>query len=108
MVISGLDDARRHQADRQTNNQRARAIRIGGSYGVYLDTVLWKDILVGDILVLKSEEELPADLVPLACSGAGGQCYVSTANLDGETNLKIKSCANLAQNYFCSEEPGWD
>lgn len=104
MVISGLDDARRHQADRQTNNQRARAIRIGGSYGVFLDTVLWKDILVGDILVLKSEEELPADLVPLACSGVAGQCYVSTANLDGETNLKIKSCVGLAQSYLCSEE----
>lgn len=37
MVISGLDDARRHQSDRQTNNQHARAIRIGGSYGVFLD-----------------------------------------------------------------------
>ena len=24
------------------------------------------------------EEELPADLVPLACSGVAGQCYVST------------------------------
>lgn len=38
MVISGLDDARRHQSDRQTNNQHARAIRIGGSYGVFLDS----------------------------------------------------------------------
>lgn len=37
MLISGLDDARRHQTDRQTNNQHARAIRIGGSYGVFLD-----------------------------------------------------------------------
>jgi len=42
MVISGLDDARRHQADRQTNNQRARAIRIGGSYGVFLDPWPWR------------------------------------------------------------------
>ena len=67
--------------------------------------MIHKDILVGDILVLKShladfgftnclgnlgylgspmdhpywgEEELPADLVPLACSGVAGQCYVST------------------------------
>ncbi|CAK9018579.1 unnamed protein product [Durusdinium trenchii] len=104
MVISGLDDARRHQSDRQMNNQRARAIRIGGSYGVYLDTVLWKDILVGDILVLKSEEELPADLIPLACAGQNGQCYVSTANLDGETNLKIKNCLNLAQACLCSDD----
>eukprot|EP00913_Durusdinium_trenchii_P012739 g11962.t1 len=62
------------------------------------------DILVGDILVLKSEEELPADLIPLACAGQNGQCYVSTANLDGETNLKIKNCLNLAQACLCSDD----
>ncbi|CAJ1330827.1 unnamed protein product, partial [Effrenium voratum] len=101
MVISGLDDLKRHKADLQTNNQRARAIHMGGNHKVFLDTMLWKDIAVGDVLVLKSEEEIPADLMPLACSGTGGQCYVSTANLDGETNLKIKAAASAAQAYLC-------
>ncbi|CAE7251714.1 putative phospholipid-transporting ATPase DRS2 [Symbiodinium microadriaticum] len=101
MIISGLDDLRRHQSDRQINSQQARVIRLGGKYGVYLDTFLWKNIHVGDVIVLKSDEELPADIVPLACSGSDGQCYVSTANLDGETNLKIKACATEAQAFLC-------
>ena len=54
MVISGLDDLRRHQSDRQINSQQARVIRLGGKYRVYLDTVLWKNIHVGDVIVLKS------------------------------------------------------
>lgn len=32
----------------------------------------------------------PADLVPLASSSQAGGCYVDTANLDGESNLKLK------------------
>ena len=28
--------------------------------------------------VYAGDEELPADIVPLACSGSDGQCYVST------------------------------
>ena len=32
-----------------------------------------------DSLEIQGDEELPADIVPLACSGSQGQCYVSTA-----------------------------
>ena len=37
-------------------------------------------------------EEVPADLVLLSTPDADNLCYVETANLDGETNLKIKYC----------------
>ena len=33
---------------------------------------------------------IPADIVMLASSTEGGLVYVSTANLDGETNLKLR------------------
>jgi len=60
----------------------------------------WEQVAVGDILVVRDGEEFPADLVPLYCSGDEGTCYVSTANLDGETNLKLKSAPAATQKIL--------
>ena len=50
----------------------------------------WSNVAVGDIVRVESEEPFPADLILLASSEPEGLCYIETANLDGETNLKIK------------------
>ncbi len=49
------------------------------------------DIRVGDVLQIFEGQELPADILVLKTSdaGSGGRnCYVQTANLDGESDLK--------------------
>ena len=43
-------------------------------------------------LQVMADEEVPADLVVLSTPDPDNLCYVETANLDGETNLKIKYC----------------
>ncbi|WPG97365.1 phospholipid-transporting atpase dnf1 [Acrodontium crateriforme] len=51
----------------------------------------WKNVQVGDFVRLYNGEEIPADIVVLSTSDPDGACYVETKNLDGETNLKVRS-----------------
>jgi len=53
--------------------------------------VPWKDIRVGDIILLTTDENVPADIVILSTSEEENECYVETKNLDGETTLKRRT-----------------
>lgn len=50
----------------------------------------WREVKVGDVVLIKNRELIPADMVLIASSEATGLAFVMTANLDGETNLKAK------------------
>jgi len=80
-----VEDYRRKQADSALNNSKARVLR-----GSNFEETSWINVAVGDIVRVESEEPFPADMVLLASSEPEGLCYIETANLDGETNLKIK------------------
>ena len=55
-----------------------------------------KHIAVGDIVCVRAGGEFPCDLVLLTSSEREGQCHIQTANLDGETNLKVREgCVTL-------------
>ena len=45
---------------------------------------------MGDIIKVTNEKPFPADLVLLSSSEPDGMCFIETANLDGETNLKSR------------------
>lgn len=49
---------------------------------------------MGDIVRVKQEEGFPCDLVLLSSSDVEGKCFITTANLDGETNYKVCSTRN--------------
>ncbi|CCG80792.2 putative Phospholipid-transporting ATPase, partial [Taphrina deformans PYCC 5710] len=89
LVVSAIreliEDLKRHQQDRELN-QSATEVLVGSSFV----KKRWVDIAVGDTVRVISEEAFPADLFLISSSEPEGLCYIETANLDGETNLKIK------------------
>ena len=63
-------------------------------YYICLEHFLLFLIQVGDIVKVVSNESIPCDMVMLSSHDSEGECSITTANLDGETNLKVKSSAS--------------
>ena len=88
--------------------------RTGGS--IRWERTLWKKLEVGDIVLLRDNDQVPADIVVLSTSDPEGICYLETKNLDGETNLKprrsIKATSSITSeddieksSFYLDSEP---
>ncbi|XP_072897346.1 phospholipid-transporting ATPase IF isoform X2 [Hemitrygon akajei] len=82
-IKQGYEDWLRHKADNEVNNTPVYVIRSGS-----LVQTRSQNIRVGDIVKIEKDQTFPTDLVLLSSDRANGTCYVTTASLDGETNLK--------------------
>ena len=81
----GYEDIQRWKADNTVNNLKYTVYRRNGTTTRRKS----KDLKVGDLVQIESDQFLPADIVPLATALDDGICFIETAQLDGETNLKI-------------------
>jgi P-type E1-E2 ATPase len=86
-VKDAIEDYQRHVGDALENKRPTARVIAGDLAGA--SPIEARQACVGDVLLVKNRELIPADLVVLA-SSEGQNCSVMTANLDGETNLKIR------------------
>nr|AVM41535.1 putative calcium-transporting ATPase 5 [Ganoderma lucidum] len=68
------------------------------------ERTLWKKLEVGDIVLLRENEQVPADVVVLSTSDPDNMCYLETKNLDGETNLKPRKSVRGTASITSEED----
>ncbi|XP_019740035.1 probable phospholipid-transporting ATPase IF [Hippocampus comes] len=93
-IKQGYEDWLRHKADNEVNGAPVFVVRSGS-----LVQTRSKNIRVGDIVRVAKDETFPADLVLLSSDRSEGTCHITTASLDGETNLKTHF--SVAETAVC-------
>ncbi|CAG8530283.1 11561_t:CDS:10 [Diversispora eburnea] len=113
-IKDAFEDWKRHSQDNSLN--RSKTVKLSnwnnvnvtndGNNSKFLKRIWFKifgntsknNIKVGDIVCLKNNESVPADMIILSTSEPDGLCYVETKELDGETNLKVRHCVSATSS----------
>jgi phospholipid-translocating P-type ATPase (flippase) len=95
LVKDAWEDWKRRVSDRTLNTKSALVYR-----GRAWTKVEWKHVAVGDVCLVTKGEPFPADLLMLWSSEVEGMCYIETASLDGETNLKPRKTPAAVYSLF--------
>ncbi|CAL9127607.1 phospholipid-transporting ATPase 3 isoform X1 [Musa acuminata AAA Group] len=99
LVKEAFEDWKRFQNDTAINSTPVDVLQ-----GQRWESISWRKLQVGDIVRVKQDGFFPADLLFLASTNADGICYIETANLDGETNLKIRKALERTWDYSLPEK----
>ncbi|KAL4486127.1 hypothetical protein ABPG72_012180 [Tetrahymena utriculariae] len=98
MLREGIEDYNRHTSDTKINSEQTTRIFIADS--LVEEKITWTQVEVGDIIKVYKDEPFPADLIAVDSSYPNGVCYIETGALDGEKNMKPKSCLRETYQIF--------
>lgn len=90
----GSEDFQRYQDDKYANEKLTTVVTFDAKGNPIETEKQTQDIKGGDIIKLTGPTmQVPVDMLLVMTSNYadGNQCYIETANIDGETNLKLKN-----------------
>ena len=95
LIVAGIkavwEDVKRHREDENMNKSITHRLLADGT----IEDISWTEVKVGDAIVVRDDENFPADLLCLYSALPDNVCFIKTTNLDGETNLKIRKPVDL-------------
>lgn len=94
LLKEAYDDRNRKARDLETNTQKYTALRKSGR-----EEIMAMDMKVGDVVEIKSNQRVPADMVILATDDPEGSVFIRTDQLDGETDWKLRKAVRFTQKY---------
>lgn len=77
--------------NRKENDKQENLATVNVFVENHFEQRLSKDIKCGDILLIEDGDVVRADVYILTTSEKNATCYIQTANIDGETNLKMRA-----------------
>lgn len=94
-IKEACDDIQRCKSDREVNRRMSWVLN-----NKRLVQQPWNTIKPGDIIQLRNDEFVTADIFIVSTSEASGLCYIETLELDGETNLKVKQALEVTSSLY--------
>jgi magnesium-transporting ATPase (P-type) len=98
LIKDGVEDFFRALSDRVVNRKRYIVVRNGKEEKVHS-----ADLKVGDVIKIFNEQMFPCDLFFIASENDTGECFVSTVNLNGESNLKLHHSKEITKHLKTPE-----
>lgn len=96
----GYEDFQRYKSDKDENNRLVTVVTFENGE-IVEKRIESKLIKAGDIIKLEGKTAVAADILLIMTSNYsdGNQCYIETANIDGETNLKVREAPSVLLPY---------
>ncbi len=92
MLKEASDDHSRYVRDKAANSQLYTRLTPDGPVEVPSG-----EIVVGDLILVRKDQRIPADMVLLRTSDKGGTLFVRTDQLDGEIDWKMRTAVGRTQ-----------
>ena len=105
MIKEAFDDIKRYKRDNEANQKCYKVIDLKKRK---VKLVHSRKLKVGDIIEINSLERIPADLLLLHTTEKGGQVFLRTDQLDGETDWKLRQAINFTQDYYNTQNTFYD